>query len=201
MLKKIVTSFLVILWLSSISLVIYRSFEPQAALAYNDQPAVRNVANNIINAEESTSQDSAMLMVEDEVEVAAEEVEETSITNYYFFCTVDNPDCTYINEYVVPPLLDELGQQELNILEYYDITNSTEAWTPSRLKAEWGFDNYPAFVAIATHPDESQEILSVLQWSDDAPINAERLKIWMVDNDIWTGAIEEQGEIIENPNF
>ncbi len=200
MLKKCITTYLTIVWISSICLVTYQYFQPKAALAYESESVVR-VANVDPTLNPTNTSTSAVEEIDSSDVSEVAEISDEPTISYYYFCTPDDADCIYINDYVLKPLAEELPEKEISSLEYYDISDVLEEYTPGRLLNQWGFDSYPAFVSISTNPDNSTEIISSLQWNAENPITSERLKIWLIENDIWTGKVEETGELIEEPNF
>ena len=136
---------------------------------------------------------------ESSVAAAVKNPEFTEGTHYVFFCRADNPDCTYINDYVFKPLTEELKVPALDSFEYYDLAPLGENYPAAKLKSQWGFESYPAFVSLTVNADGSQNINNILSWNKEDPLDADDLKRWMIDNQIWTGIIEDQGELIEQP--
>ena len=120
-------------------------------------------------------------------------------THTIYFCRPDNDDCAYINEYVFKPLAQELKTTALNAFEFYDLTSLGEYYPAAKLKSQWGFESFPAFVSLTIADDGTQTINNVLSWNKEDPIDAVSLKLWMIDNGVWTGEVEEQGELIEQP--
>lgn len=198
MFKKVITSCLALVWVSSLALAGYRMFEPKAAAAVVDN----KVASVSMNAPQARMASQADVTVNNDTAPTAENKQalgsEEGI-HYYFFCVPDDADCTYINDYVFKPLTVILEVEQIDIIEFVDINSLSKEWTPARLKNQWGFDNYPAFVATETVNGE-KNILSVLQWNSENPLDSDDLKNWMIENNIWSGPIEEQGELIEQPN-
>ena len=93
----------------------------------------------------------------------------------------------------------ELKTTALDAFEFYDLTSLGENYPAAKLKSQWGFESYPAFVSLSVADDGTQTINNVLSWNKEDPIDAQSLKLWMIDNGIWTGEIEDQGELIEQP--
>lgn len=198
MFKKVITSCLALVWISSLALAGYRMFEPKAAAAVVDN----KVATVTMNAPQSRSvvQDDVMPTNESEQAVLNKQaLGSEDGMHYYFFCVPDDADCTYINDYVLKPLTVILEVEQIDVIEFVDVNALSKEWTPARLKNQWGFDNYPAFVATETINGE-KNILSVLQWNSENPMDSDDLRNWMMENNIWTGPVEEQGELIEQPN-
>ena len=191
MLKKLMIGSMGFLFLSSATLFSYRALEPKAATG---------IEESYLNA----AQPSAMLRsVEPSDDAApavasAQPVYEPGLHNIYF-CRPDNDDCAYINEYVFKPLAQELTTTALDAFEFYDLTSLGENYPAAKLKSQWGFESYPAFVSLSVADDGTQTINNVLSWNKEDPIDAQSLKLWMIDNGIWTGEIEDQGELIEQP--
>jgi len=191
MVKKIFTSGLFLVWISSLALAGYRLFEPKAAQSIEDNKV--SVASVDAQGNSIENQDSKVALTD-------EESQEESVYHYYYFCTPENTDCMYVQEYVLKPLAAILEVEQISILEYIDISTLSVEWTPQRLKNQWGFDNFPAFVTTETLEDGSRAILSVLSWNAEDPIDQNDLKNWMIKNQIWTGPVEEeQGIPIEKP--
>lgn len=191
MVKKIFTSGLFLVWISSLALAGYRLFEPKAAQSIEDNKV--SVASVDAQGNSIENDQATMALVD-------EEEQEESVYHYYYFCSAENTDCMYIQEYVLKPLAAVLEVDQISILEYIDVSTLSVEWTPQRLKKQWGFDNYPAFVTTETLEDGSRAILSVLSWNAEDPIDQNDLKNWMIKNQIWTGPVEEeQGIPIEKP--
>lgn len=189
MIKKTITSGLVLVWISSVALAGYRCFEPKAAEAIiENKTAVALVDAKGKSIEDTNSSVATLSMDENEQSY-----------HYYYFCSIDNDDCLYINDYVLKPLAATLDVDTIDIIEYVDLSTLSSEWTPQRLKNQWGFDAFPAFVAVQSSSNGNQEILSVLQWNAENPIDQDSLRNWMIENNIWTGPIEEQGIPIEQP--
>lgn len=187
MIKKTITSGLVLVWISSVALAGYRYLEPKAA-----ETIIENkTAVALIDVKGKAIEENDAAVAEFSLD------EETESYHYYYFCSVDNADCTYINDYVLKPLATTLNVDTIDTIEYVDLSTLSSEWTPQRLKNQWGFDGFPAFVAVQSDTDGNQQILSVLQWDTDKPIDQDSLKNWMIENNIWTGPIEEQGVPIE----
>lgn len=190
MIKKTITSGLVLVWISSVALAGYRYLEPKAAETIIENKTAVALVDVKGKSIEDTDASVASLSIDEE---------ENKSYHYYYFCSIDNDDCIYINDYVLKPLSTTLNVDTIDIIEYVDLSTLSSEWTPQRLKNQWGFDDFPAFVAISKDTDGNQEILSVLQWSADNPIDEDSLKNWMIENNIWNGPIEEQGIPIEQP--
>lgn len=191
MVKKIFTSGLFLVWISSLALAGYRLFEPKAA---------QSIEDNKVSVASVDAQGNSIENQDPKVALTDEESQEESVYHYYYFCTPENTDCMYVQEYVLKPLAAILEVEQISILEYIDISTLSVEWTPQRLKNQWGFDNFPAFVTTETLEDGSRAILSVLSWNAEDPIDQNDLKNWMIKNQIWTGPVEEeQGIPIEKP--
>ncbi len=205
MFKKIVTSVLLTIWLSSLALTGYRIFEPKQAASIQETTVLAVVDNNQVLANRmmlnSTAGSTTEPVTSNENTLSAKEAEEfTEEIHYFYFCTVGNPDCDFVNEYVLKPLAAELKVDKIEVLEYVDIASLSSDWTPARLKEEWNIETVPAFVATKYTSLNTKEIISVHQWKSDSPIDSLSLKTWMIANEIWTGHIEDVGELIEQPN-
>lgn len=199
MFKKIITSALVVVWISSLALAGYRLFEPKAAEAIIENKvslASVDAQGRSVDNGEPAQETFSSYSFDDSME--ADVVEEDTY-HYYYFCSEEDADCLYINQYVLKPLAETLEVEQIDILEYVDISTLPSEWTPLRMKNQWGFDDYPAFAAVLTTPAGERTILSVLQWDANNPMDTEALKNWMIENGIWTGPVEEQGELIDQP--
>lgn len=202
MVKKIITAGLVLVWLSSVAFAGYRIFEPTAAQSVEDQrvslASVDALGRSVDNSSDLPVVAAHTLEQNDEQNDESEE--DTEEIHYYFFCEPEDADCIYVNDYVLKSLAAALEVEQIEILEYVDISTLSTEWTPQRLKNQWGFDDYPAFVATSLKKDGTKTILSVLQWNSDEPLDMDDLKNWMIDLGIWEGPVEEQGIPIEQPN-
>lgn len=112
--------------------------------------------------------------------------------HYFWLCDVNNPDCTYVRDYVIKPLAEESKNTDFEILEYVDFNEAPES-EHYRVQ-NWGIKKYPAFLAVQ-NVDGKMTILSSLSWDKDFPFDSDDLKKWMYDNDIWHGIYEESNKI------
>lgn len=189
MLKKIMIGTMSVLFIGSASLFSYRALEPSAVTTIDD--------SYISSSSVSSARMAAAENMQSDVQMTASPM--TPGIHYFYFCKADNPDCTYINDYVFKPLAEELQTTTLEAFELYDLAPLGENYPSSKMKSQWGFESYPAFVSLTVHDDGTTQVNSVLSWNKEDPMDAELLKQWMIDNQIWTGEIEDQGELIEQP--
>lgn len=179
MFKKASLVFFSALWLCSLCLFIYRKTEPTAASDASTQTASSYVidptSETVITADSSDKQ-----------------------IKYFYFCTTDNQDCTYMNDTIFKTLASQMNVESFTFLEYVDVEALYGDWTPTKLKSVWGFESYPALVA-AKDLGDSFEILNVISWTEAEPLDAQGVKEWMIENELWTGAIEDTGTKIDTP--
>ena len=179
MFKKVSLVFFSAMWLCSVCLFIYRIVEPDTAT---------DVSPDLVASVNSNQTYQTFMNVsgnENEIK-------------YYYFCTVDHQDCTYMNSTILKNLAEQMGVNSFEFLEFVDVEDLYADWAPSKLKSVWGFENYPALVA-AKDLGGSFEILNSVEWSEAAPLDEETVKDWMILNQLWTGAIEDKGQQIDKP--
>lgn len=188
MLKKIMITTMGVLFAGSVTLFSYRALEPKAA--YNSVESYVPAAAPV----------SALRAAITDGQVSENTQDMTPVgQHYYYFCKVENPDCVYINDYVLKPLAESINVSSFDVLEYYELNTLPCDYPVTKLKSQWGFESSPAFVSLNYNADGTTTIHSVLQWNKEDPIDQETMKQWMIDNQIWSGPVEEQGELIEKP--
>ncbi|MBQ7889332.1 MAG: hypothetical protein IJ356_06190 [Erysipelotrichaceae bacterium] len=179
MFKKVSIVFFSVLWLCSVCLFVYRLTEPKTATDPSTQ-VVNTFNDGPIESTPSQTEDSS------------------NTIKYYYFCTADHQDCAYMNDTILKSLAVEMNVENFEFLEFVDAEKLYGDWTPSKLKSTWGFERYPALVA-AKDLGNSFEILNVLEWTEELPLDTNSVKEWMIQNELWTGAIEDAGELIDKP--
>lgn len=178
MFKKVIIVFFSSIWALSLGLFTYRLVEPATA---EDSIALYAVNSN-------TEDPTATISTQ----------ESTSEMHYYLFCTVDNQDCSYLNTYILKNLATEMEVEAFSFLEYIDVEELYSDWTPSKLKSNFGFDNYPALVAIRNVGKDTM-IVSYLQWEKDIPLDTDSVRDWFIELGLWTGPIVEKPDTIDKP--
>lgn len=179
MFKKVSLVFFSVLWCCSIFLFVYRIVEPDTA---------SDVSPDLLSSTLSNESPQIALHTADSI----------NEVKYYYFCTAEHQDCTYVNGTLLKNLAVQMNVESFDFLEFVDVENLYSDWTPAKLKSVWGFENYPALVA-AKDLGDSFEILNVIEWLDTAPLDEESIKDWMILNDLWTGTIEDKGQAIDKP--
>lgn len=180
MFKKVSLVFFSVLWLCSVGLFIYRMVEPETAAELG--PIVINSANQQPNQQTLFTSNGSENQIK-----------------YYYFCTAGNQDCIYMNDTILKSLASEMNVESFDFLEYVDVEALYGDWTPSKLKSVWGFESYPALVA-AKDLGSSFEILNTAEWTDTVPLDTTSVKQWMIQNELWTGTIEETtSNLIDKP--
>lgn len=109
-------------------------------------------------------------------------------THYLLFCD-DGVDCKFVNDNMLRPLSKEVKEDDFPALIFVDMTQIRGDTSPARIFKNWGFTQYPAFVAIEVIEKE-KTILNVLEWSVSEPFSKAQIKQWMIDNEIWRGPID-----------
>ena len=179
MFKKVSLTFFSVLWLCSICLFVYRLTEPKTAA-------------------DAASQVISTVNIEPTEQTPTHTEDSANQIKYYYFCTTDHQDCSYMNDTILKSLASEMNVESFSFLEYVDVEMLYSDWTPAKLKSVWGFENYPALVA-AQDLGDSFEILNVLEWTNELPLDAKAVKDWLIQNELWTGTIEDSGELIDKP--
>ncbi len=118
-------------------------------------------------------------------------------THYLFFCSSTNQDCQYIENTVLKSI-ESKDPTALSYIEWVDITELEKNFTTIRLKDEWGINNYPAFVSV-TIKDKSVTVNNMLQYNSENPMSVQDIKMWMINNKIWSGLIEQGDQQIIVP--
>ena len=120
MFKKVSLVFFSALWFCSIFLFIYRIVEPDTAI---------DRVNDVVSVN----------IPDSPVQPFTNSTESTNQTKYYYFCTVDYQDCTYMNNTLFKNLANEMKVESFDFLEFVDVEALYGDWTPAKLKSVWGF--------------------------------------------------------------
>ncbi len=105
-------------------------------------------------------------------------------TKAYFFCSSSNDDCIYTDTEIIPELLSIANTEKFDQIYYVDVTDIDANILPSALKEHLGFSNYPAF-AILSYENSRILVHSVYEWNDNEVFSAQKIKQWMVENNLW----------------
>ncbi|MEA4876127.1 hypothetical protein [Anaerorhabdus sp.] len=180
MIKKILISFMSLCFVVSMFLAFYCFFKPSEAdtTAVLRATPIMIIPYGTLSDYLTTSGDSS--------------------THYLFFCRFDSDDCNYVQDTVMKSLDAEQGSNLFDIIEYVDVSELENNLTINQLKDDWGFNTYPAFVAISNNSGELK-VENYLQWDSENPMSTRELKQWMVDNKIWSGLFEEKDEVVLMP--
>lgn len=102
----------------------------------------------------------------------------------FFFCTLEDPDCLYINNEILDALLSDANTDRFSQITFVDASAIGTNVLPSAIKASLGFSKYPAFALLSR---ENNRILvhSVYEWSEDRIFTVLDLKAWMSANGLW----------------
>lgn len=179
MFKKVSLVFFSAMWLCSLCLFLYRIVEPDTAT---------DVSPELISSTNSAISYQAVL----------NDTSTEGKMKYYYFCTADHQDCTYMNDVILKNLTAQAGEESFSFLEFVDVEVLYSDWTPAKLKSVWGFENYPALVA-AKDLGDSFEIINSIEWTETVPLDEESVKEWLIQNNLWTGEIEDKGDLIAKP--
>ncbi len=107
--------------------------------------------------------------------------DQTSDTHFYFFCSPEDNDCTYMQNTVLKTIENEENIQLSSILEYVDITDLVTNLEVNTLKAEWSISSYPAFVACHVE-DDSIVIDNSIFSTQLEPLTKDTIKSWLSQN-------------------
>lgn len=102
----------------------------------------------------------------------------------FFFCTLDNQNCTYTENEIIEPLLKSASTNRFDQIYFVDVKELNQNVLPSAIKERLGFSHYPAFVLLSKS-DGKLNILSVLEWNDAMNFTQYDLKNWMIQNQLW----------------
>jgi hypothetical protein len=105
----------------------------------------------------------------------------SSATHYYFFCSQDSDDCTYVENTVMRETAAQTKLDLSALIEYVDVTELEANMETSRLKTEWNISTYPAFAAVQ-NKNGTIEILNILEWDASAPLSSSDLTLWLQEN-------------------
>ena len=103
-----------------------------------------------------------------------------------------------MNDVLLKNLAAQMNIDSFEFLEFVDVVENYGDLTPTKLKQTWGFENYPALVAAEDLGNEF-EILNVIEWTQESPLDEKAIKDWMILNELWDGPVEETGELIDKP--
>ena len=113
-------------------------------------------------------------------------------THYLWLCRMDNANCTYVRDYVISPLTEEVSTTAFDVIKFVDFTEAPD--TLHYRTSVWGIENIPAFVAVENIGGE-MAVLNSLYWNNDSPMTSDMLKTWMHDNGIWPGEWDDSTPI------
>lgn len=102
----------------------------------------------------------------------------------FFFCTLNNQNCTYTENEIIEPLLKSASSQRFEQIYFVDVEELNQNVLPSAIKERLGFSHFPAF-ALLSKVDGKINILSVLEWNDAMNFTQYDLKNWMIQNQLW----------------
>ena len=102
----------------------------------------------------------------------------------FFFCALDNQNCTYTENEIIEPLLKSASTPRFDQIYFVDVKELNQNVLPSAIKERLGFSHYPAFVLLSK-VEGKLNILSVLEWNDAMNFTQYDLKNWMIQNQLW----------------
>lgn len=118
-----------------------------------------------------------------------------SAIHYYFFCSVENNDCDYMETTVIKSAAKTTGIDLASLIEYVDITEIEQQLRTNQLKNDWNIASYPAF-ATTRNTDGRITIMNRLEWNPQAPVNEANLVQWLIQNGLYDAGSSEP---IETP--
>lgn len=162
MLRKTIISFMAAMTVGSWGYASYKFFQP-TTITVNNVESIEDIM--LVN--NSQLQSRAMV-----------EVEEPKV---YYYCVEDDVNCQYVSDQIISQLAKDLNVEKLTEIQYVDV-DSLEVETALRLKNEYGFANYPAFV-IYDYTDEGVRTpVTSLEFYEEAPFTCAQLEDWLSEN-------------------
>ncbi len=167
MLKKIAISIMGLILISSISLSIYKIFEP------NDEGSNgKNVGGIYLNL--STLREYTLNTGD-------------NTYHYFYFCALEDKNCIYVYNSVFPSVKSLNNEVALDtFIEYVDLTDSINNPDFIMELQKWGITSYPALVSVKV---ENNEIIinNTLVYDAMNPLNSSDIVEWLKLNDIYSG--------------
>ncbi len=110
-----------------------------------------------------------------------------SSIHYYYFCSVGNDDCEYVETTVIKSAARTTGIDLAALIEYVDISELENSLKTNRLKSDWGIGSYPALAAARTSGSEIL-IENILEWDTSSPLSETDLIRWLILNRLYDGS-------------
>lgn len=147
--------------------------------------AVKENTANVSSVEEFTLSSSASVLMNRQVaSVAAfsleqiEVQEEAKITFYY----EDDADSLYVFDQILSQVARDLSYTSVYELPFnFKLVSELDYTTQSKLKSEYGFASYPAFVIYESNEDGTYPVSS-LEYNVEAPFTVNEIENWLKEN-------------------
>ncbi len=185
MLKKLILSGMLACTVAAWGYAVYSYFTPEVIpVAYNTiAPAViqQNQEPFSLTATSFTQQPEAETVNEDRtLSAKAANLAERKVI---YYCTESDSDCDYIASQLFPIITKELEVDLFNYIEYQDI-NALPVQSTNKLKSDYGFANYPAFVIYELNAAGEYTTQDVLEYDVLAPFTAVQLQTWLTEHKV-----------------
>lgn len=167
MLKKILFSLLTILLVYSGAIVGYKAHEPDKSALCSYMLLNNNESLDYNTIEDYTLNSGA------------------SSIHYYMFYDEDGANSAYLENTILKELAKDPLQDFTTLLEYVNVPNLSDPETPIKLQKKWGIDTLPALLVCRVQ-DHKIVIESTLQWNEKEPLTSEDVKMWMMQNGLFT---------------
>ena len=104
-------------------------------------------------------------------------------THIFYFYSVDDDNCDYVNNTILKSLAENLLTERLDNMILVDLSKASTT-AKAKFYRQWGFTQYPAFAIIESDLND-YKVISSLGYSEEKPFNTDDVKEWLIDNEIW----------------
>ena len=188
--KKLYTCFLLIIFMmSAFSFTSEAISKPEIpskpSLVNNESKDV--IDTNVINKSDKIK------MVNDNLSSMIEEG-----NNVFLYCTLDNNDCIFILDNIIPSLEKKYKLDNLKV-KFIDIGFLGEDFSKATLKREWSLQTIPTLQLI-NYSEGNKNIINSLTWSKDNPVTINNVENWLLDvGHLEPLTVTPKGDAIEKP--
>ena len=188
--KKIYTSFLLLIFMISLF-----TFTKEAI----SKPEVKS--NSLLNISSyNVNTDSNNVNKSDKIKIVNDSINSqiNEGNNVLLFCKMNNNDCIFLMNNVIPSLKLKYKLDDINI-KLVDVEFLGEDFSNATLKREWNLESFPTFQLINNHEGKNNYIES-LTFNKQGAVTLKNVENWLLDiNHLQPLTIEVKGEAIEKP--
>ena len=188
--KKLYTCFLLMIFMISAF-----SFTSEAI----SKPEITSKPS-LINNENKEIIDTDVINKSDKIKMVNDKLSSKIIegNNVFLYCTLDNNDCIFIIDNIIPSLEKKYKLDNLNV-NFIDIGFLGEDFSKATLKREWSLETIPTLQLI-NYSEGNKNIINSLTWSKDNPVTINNVENWLLDvGHLEPLTVTPKGDAIEKP--